>query len=47
MLYQLQYRLGNWKAFVPKLENKYERKIVTILVDKKHQEVTEQISDAI
>lgn len=43
----IDFRLNNWKGFVPKLENQYDRKIITILGDKKHQEVTDQISDAI
>lgn len=40
-------RLKNWKAFLPKLENEYESKIITILAEKKAEDVTDAISDAI
>ena len=43
----VQRRLKNWKAFLPKLENEYEAKIITVLAEKKAEDVTDAISDAI
>ncbi len=40
-------RLKNWKAFLPKLESEFESKIMTILAERKPEDVTDAISDAI
>lgn len=43
----MKRRLKNWKGFLPKLENEYESKIITILAERKAEDVTDAISDAI